>query len=274
MTVGGVVLLVRLDHPRVGVLRCAERRVPDRAVPLRRAGRGARRLHPRADRRRVRAPHSGASERLGTPHERRRIRGRELVPRPHQPRHAALLGRTGLDRAHRAGPRGGCRRAGGACGRHPTTRMPAGLASSTLFTENQEATTTGRMTRQNPAVIKATLTGTPLLVSRGAMIAFQGDVTFAYEGSGGVGEVPEGRGDRRGHEADALRGHRRAVRLARRPQAAPARPGPGRAAVGVVAVAARVRRVDLLRHPDDQGRHRRHGRRRAVQRDAQRPRAR
>lgn len=68
----------------------------------------------------------------------------------------------------------------------PNSGMPAGLASSTLFTENQEATTTGRMTRQNPAVIKATLTGTPLLVTRGAMIAFQGDVTFAYQGSGGV----------------------------------------------------------------------------------------
>lgn len=64
--------------------------------------------------------------------------------------------------------------------------MPAGLASSTLFTEHREAATTGRMTRQNPAVIKATLSGMPLLVSRGAMIAFQGDVTFAYEGSGGV----------------------------------------------------------------------------------------
>jgi uncharacterized protein (AIM24 family) len=68
----------------------------------------------------------------------------------------------------------------------PDYGMPAGLASSTLFTENQEAVTTGRMTRQNPAVIKATLSGTPLLVSRGAMIAFQGDVTFAYQGSGGV----------------------------------------------------------------------------------------
>lgn len=31
--------------------------------------------------------------------------------------------------------------------------MPAGLASSTLFTDNQEAATTGRLTRQNPAVI-------------------------------------------------------------------------------------------------------------------------
>ena len=76
--------------------------------------------------------------------------------------------------------------AGSPAGAAPDYAMPAGLASSTLFTENQEAVTTGRMTRQNPAVIKATLTGTPLLVSRGAMIAFQGDVTFAYEGSGGV----------------------------------------------------------------------------------------
>jgi len=66
--------------------------------------------------------------------------------------------------------------------------MPAGLAASTLFTDNQEVGTTGRMTRQNPAVIKATLTGTPLLVSRGAMIAFQGDVSFAYQGAGGVGK--------------------------------------------------------------------------------------
>ncbi len=66
--------------------------------------------------------------------------------------------------------------------------VPSGLARSTLFTEHQEAPTTGRMTRQNPAVIKATLTGTPLLVSRGAMIAFQGDVSFAYQGAGGVGK--------------------------------------------------------------------------------------
>lgn len=76
--------------------------------------------------------------------------------------------------------------AGAAPAQGAVAAMPAGLASSTLFTEHQEATTTGRMTRQNPAVIKATLTGTPLLVSRGAMIAFQGDVSFAYQGSGGV----------------------------------------------------------------------------------------
>ena len=85
-----------------------------------------------------------------------------------------------------AAPDGAPAVAGSPAGAAPDYAMPAGLASSTLFTENQEAVTTGRMTRQNPAVIKATLTGTPLLVSRGAMIAFQGDVTFNYQGSGGV----------------------------------------------------------------------------------------
>lgn len=63
-------------------------------------------------------------------------------------------------------------------------RAPAGLTSSTLFaSENREQATTGRMTRQNAAVVKVTL-GEAMLVTRGAMIAYQGDVQFAYEGSG------------------------------------------------------------------------------------------
>ena len=62
--------------------------------------------------------------------------------------------------------------------------MPSYLRSSTLFAEeNREVATTGRMTRQNKAVVKVTL-GEPLMVTRGAMIAFQGDVTFAHQGSG------------------------------------------------------------------------------------------
>ena len=79
--------------------------------------------------------------------------------------------------------------AGGSAPATPSTtgRAPApssGLANSTLFaSENREQATTGRMTRQNPAVVKVTL-GAPLLVTRGAMIAYQGDVQFAYEGSG------------------------------------------------------------------------------------------
>jgi uncharacterized protein (AIM24 family) len=62
--------------------------------------------------------------------------------------------------------------------------MPSYLRSSTLFAEeNREAATTGRMTRQNNAVVKVTL-GEALMVTRGAMIAFQGDVTFAHQGAG------------------------------------------------------------------------------------------
>jgi uncharacterized protein (AIM24 family) len=62
--------------------------------------------------------------------------------------------------------------------------LPSGLARSSLFADsNREQPTTGRMTRQNAAVVKVTL-GQPLLVARGAMIAYQGDVTFAYQGAG------------------------------------------------------------------------------------------
>jgi uncharacterized protein (AIM24 family) len=64
------------------------------------------------------------------------------------------------------------------------TPLPAGLANSSLFAEsNREQVTTGRMTRQNPAVVKVTL-GDAIMVSRGAMIAYQGDVTFNYQGAG------------------------------------------------------------------------------------------
>ena len=60
----------------------------------------------------------------------------------------------------------------------------AGLAASSLFSpENREQPTSGRMTRQNPAVVKVTL-GQPLMVTRGAMIAYQGPVTFARQGAG------------------------------------------------------------------------------------------
>lgn len=62
--------------------------------------------------------------------------------------------------------------------------LPASLAESTLFRDNTEVPTAGRITRQNPAVVKVTLAGAPMMVTRGAMIAFQGDVSFAYQGSG------------------------------------------------------------------------------------------
>lgn len=71
----------------------------------------------------------------------------------------------------------------GAAVSQPTHEM-AGLAASSLFSpENREQPTSGRMTRQNPAVVKVTL-GQPLMVTRGAMIAYQGPVTFARQGAG------------------------------------------------------------------------------------------
>ena len=58
------------------------------------------------------------------------------------------------------------------------------LRRSTLFSEqNLEVATTGRMTRQNNAVVKVTL-GSPVHVTKGAMIAYQGDVDFAHKGAG------------------------------------------------------------------------------------------
>lgn len=85
-------------------------------------------------------------------------------------------------------PAGGAHVPGGGPVANPAPTPPgaamAGIAASSLFSpENREQETTGRMTRQNPAVVKVTL-GAPLLVTRGAMIAYQGPITFARQGSG------------------------------------------------------------------------------------------
>jgi uncharacterized protein (AIM24 family) len=80
---------------------------------------------------------------------------------------------------------GGTGGAGGTqAGAPGPSALPSSLSNSTLFKDNTEVPTAGRITRQNPAVVKVTLTGAPMLVTRGAMIAYQGDVTFAYQGSG------------------------------------------------------------------------------------------
>jgi uncharacterized protein (AIM24 family) len=71
----------------------------------------------------------------------------------------------------------------GAPGAIPSA-LPSSLANSTLFKDNTEVPTAGRLTRQNAAVVKVTLSGMPLMVARGAMIAYQGDVSFSYQGSG------------------------------------------------------------------------------------------
>lgn len=130
----------------------------------------------------------------------------------------AAAGGGGADAAG-AGAGGGSTAGGG---------LPTGLRSSTLFAEeNREQATTGRMTRQNAAVIKATL-GADLLVTRGAMIAYQGDISFAHEGSGvkrslkagltgeglylmrcsGAGELFVAKGNRKLHLIDLGQGER------------------------------------------------------------------
>jgi uncharacterized protein (AIM24 family) len=57
---------------------------------------------------------------------------------------------------------------------------------SNLFGENLEAGTADTMSLQNPRLLKVRLNG-ELLARQGAMVAYQGQITFAYEGAGGVG---------------------------------------------------------------------------------------
>lgn len=58
---------------------------------------------------------------------------------------------------------------------------------SELFGQNLETTTEGTLVLQNPRMLKARLQASELLARQGAMVAYQGQVEFAYEGAGGVG---------------------------------------------------------------------------------------
>ena len=62
---------------------------------------------------------------------------------------------------------------------------------SSLFGENLEATSTDTMALQNPRMLKVRLGDAQepgeVLARQGAMVAYQGQVDFAYEGAGGVG---------------------------------------------------------------------------------------
>ena len=58
---------------------------------------------------------------------------------------------------------------------------------SELFGQNLEKTSDDRLSLQNPRMLKARLDGSELLARQGAMVAYQGQVEFAYEGAGGVG---------------------------------------------------------------------------------------
>jgi uncharacterized protein (AIM24 family) len=58
---------------------------------------------------------------------------------------------------------------------------------SELFGQNLEKSGDGVLSLQNPRMLKARLDSSELLARQGAMVAYQGQVEFAYEGAGGVG---------------------------------------------------------------------------------------
>jgi uncharacterized protein (AIM24 family) len=57
---------------------------------------------------------------------------------------------------------------------------------SELFGQNVEASTGERFALQNSRLLRVALDG-EVMARQGAMVAYQGDVDFAYEGAGGVG---------------------------------------------------------------------------------------
>ncbi|MFN2537636.1 MAG: AIM24 family protein [Mycobacteriales bacterium] len=59
---------------------------------------------------------------------------------------------------------------------------------SSLFGQNLEADTTETMSLQNPYLLKVQLNG-ELLARQGAMVVYQGQIAFAYQGAGGVGKL-------------------------------------------------------------------------------------
>jgi len=59
---------------------------------------------------------------------------------------------------------------------------------SNLFGEHLESTSDERMALQNPRLLRVQLDG-EVLSRQGAMVAYQGEVQFAYEGAGGFGKM-------------------------------------------------------------------------------------
>ena len=59
---------------------------------------------------------------------------------------------------------------------------------SELFGTNLESATTDRFTLQNPRMLRVALNG-EVMARQGAMIAYQGQVDFAYQGAGGMGKL-------------------------------------------------------------------------------------
>jgi uncharacterized protein (AIM24 family) len=63
----------------------------------------------------------------------------------------------------------------------------AGIRSDLLSGQYSENQTSQRVALQNPKLLKVRL-GEPVLARQGAMVAFQGNVDFEHEGSGGLGK--------------------------------------------------------------------------------------
>jgi uncharacterized protein (AIM24 family) len=59
---------------------------------------------------------------------------------------------------------------------------------SDLFGENLESGTTDRFTLQNSRMLRVALDG-EVMARQGSMVAYQGEVDFAYQGSGGMGKL-------------------------------------------------------------------------------------
>jgi uncharacterized protein (AIM24 family) len=58
---------------------------------------------------------------------------------------------------------------------------------SELFGENVESTTQERFALQNRRMLRVELDG-EVMARQGSMVAYQGEMDFAYQGSGGVGK--------------------------------------------------------------------------------------
>ena len=58
---------------------------------------------------------------------------------------------------------------------------------SELFGTNLESSDTDRFTLQNPRMLRVALDG-EVMARQGAMVAYQGQVDFAYQGAGGMGK--------------------------------------------------------------------------------------
>src|SRR5215216_8008225 len=59
---------------------------------------------------------------------------------------------------------------------------------SELFGTYTESATTDRFTLQNPRMLRVALDG-EVMARQGAMVAYQGEVDFAYQGAGGMGKL-------------------------------------------------------------------------------------